>query len=548
MWKRNLLFAVLCLAGLGSLSAMLLTRERIADPVQFDPQRFQRPEYRTVVDKVNREFREHWQAQGITPAARADVLQVARRMSLGLTGTVPSLEEIRALEQKRPEDRLEWWTSRLLADRRYSDYVAERFARVYVGTEVGPFLLFRRRRFVSWLSDQLSENRAYDELVRELITANGLWTDEPAVNFVTATSDQNNDNEPDDIKLAGRTARAFLATRLDCLQCHDDKLGNIELGDPGSLRGGEQRDFHQLAAYFSEVDTSLFGIKDGKRDYKYKYLEAENETVVPAKPPFAEELLPDVPTRREQLARWITHPDNKPFARATVNRVWAILFGQPLVTPIDSIPLEGPHPPGLETLAKDFVEHHYDLQRLIRVIVATDVYQLDSQAAHELTEVHERAWAAFPLTRLRPEQVAGSVIQSASLATIDANSHIFAQIARVLQQGGFVQRYGDTGEDEFIANAETITQRLLMMNGELVRDRTKENFVANAATRIAAFAPNDEKAVEVAYLAVLSRRPNQSEQEHFSARLRGTKRGDRIQALEDLYWVLINGSEFSWNH
>jgi hypothetical protein len=548
MWKRNVLFAALCLAGLGSLSGMLLRRERIVDPVHFDPQRYQRPEYRAVVDKVNREFQEHWQASGVLPAARSSELQVARRLSLGLTGTVPSLEEIRALERQRPEVRLEWWTSRLLEDRRYSDYVAERLARAYVGTEVGPFLLFRRRRFVTWLSDQLNANRPYDEIVRDLVTASGLWTDEPAVNFVTATSDQNNDNEPDDIKLAGRTARAFLATRLDCLQCHDDKLGSIQLGEPGSLREGQQQDFHQLAAYFSEVDTSLFGVRDGKRDYKYKYLEAEEETVVPPQPPFLPGLLPEVSARREQLARWITHPGNKPFARAAVNRVWAILFGQPLVNPIDSIPLVGPYPPGLEILANDFVEHDYDMQRLIRIIAATDVYQLDSRADHELTEEHEQAWAVFPLTRLRPEQVAGSVIQSASLATIDANSHIVSQIARTLQQSGFVQRYGDTGEDEFIANAETITQRLLMMNGELVRDRTKENFVTNAATRIAALAPNDETAVEVTYLAVLTRRPTRFEQEHFVSRISGTKRNARNQALEDIYWVLINGSEFSWNH
>jgi len=199
-------------------------------------------------------------------------------------------------------------------------------------------------------------------------------------------------------------------------------------------------------------------------------------------------------------------------------------------------------------LSNDFVQHGYDIQRLIRIIVATDVYQLDSQAPHELTPLHEEVGAAFPLRRLRPEQVAGSVIQAASLTTIDANAHIVSQFARFLQQQGFVKRYGDTGEDEFVDSAGTITQRLLMMNGELVRDRTKDNIVTNAATRIAALAPTDETAVEIAYLAVLTRRPTQTEQEHFVARLKGTAGSDRNSALEDIYWVLINSSEFSWNH
>ena len=69
--------------------------------------------------------------------------------------------------------------------------MAERFARAYVGVENGQFLIYRRRRFVLWLSDRLHENLRYDQLVRELLTDEGLWTDSPAVNFVTATIDDN---------------------------------------------------------------------------------------------------------------------------------------------------------------------------------------------------------------------------------------------------------------------------------------------------------------------------------------------------------------------
>lgn len=548
MWKRNLLFVMLCVAGLGSLSATLLTRERITTPLNFDPHRYARSDYREVVEGVNREFRDHWASQGIQPTPPADMLLVARRLSLGLTGTIPSLEEIRALEQRTADGQLEWWLSRILEDRRYSDYVAERLARSYVGTDQGPFLLFRRRRFVTWLSDQLAANRPYDELVRDLVTGKGLWTDEPEVNFLTATANGNEEGQPDDIKLAGRTARAFLGTRLDCVQCHDDRLGNIQLERDSEPRYGEQKDFHQLAAFYSQAQASLVGIRDGNKDYKYKYLDEVEETLVAPRVPFYEDLLPQAATRREQLARWITHPDNKQFARAMVNRVWAILFGKPLVEPIDNIPLFGPYPPGLELLADDFVKHKFDVQRLIRIVAATDVYQLDSRGPTDTTVEQERAWAAFPLARLRPEQVAGSIIQSASLSTIDANSHIVWQLARFAQQNEFVSRYGDTGEDEFVSQSGTITQRLLLMNGELVRDRTRQNPVANAATRIGMLAPDDVTAVETAYLTVLSRRPTPAEKEHFVSRLAGTRGDQRSRAMEDFYWVLLNCSEFQWNH
>jgi hypothetical protein len=259
-------------------------------------------------------------------------------------------------------------------------------------------------------------------------------------------------------------------------------------------------------------------------------------------------LLPENGTPREQLAEWVTHSRNRPFARAIVNRVWAILAGKPLVKPIDDIPLRGDYPPGLEILADDFVDHGHDLQRLIRIIVGTEAYRRSSRADFEVTDQHESAWAVFPVTRLRPDQVAGGIIQAASLKTIDANSHIVFQLQKFGEQNDFIQRYGDTGEDEFDERAGTIAQRLLLMNGELVKERTTQNIIANAATKIAALAPTDEIAVENAYLAVLSRRPSPTEAEYFAGLLRDKRRQDRQRQLEDLYWVLLNSTEFSWNH
>jgi hypothetical protein len=85
------------------------------------------------------------------------------------------------------------------------------------------------------------------------------------------------------------------------------------------------------------------------------------------------------------------------------------------------------------------------------------------------------------------------------------------------------------------------------MNGELVQKQTEEGFFS-AATRIAQLAPDDRKAVEVAYLAVLTRRPTPEESAHFASRLEGTSGDERKARLTDLYWTLLNATEFSWNH
>lgn len=548
MWKRNLLFLALCFVAVSSFSAQFLRRQRVEPPKAFRPWEAEGEDFRRTVERVDAEFRERWQAEGLTETPPADEWTQVRRLSLGLAGTVPSLEELRALERQPEGQRVAWWLARLFEDRRYADYVAERFARAFVGTNNGPFLVYRRFRFVSWLRDQVEANLRYDELVRQLIQSNGLWTDTPAVNFVTVTLDENDDT-PDPIRLTTRTARAFLGMRMDCLQCHDDNLGTMKLGTPEQPRGGVQSDFHKLAAFWSETRTSPLGLKDRPSDYKYKYLHAEEETVVPAEVPFLPGLHQAEGSRRRQLAQWVTHEQNRSFARATVNRVWALLFGRPLVAPIDDIPLLGPFPPGLETLADDFVQHGYDLRRLIRLVVASAPFRRSSQAEEfEITPEHERHGASFPLTRLRPEQMAGALIQSCTLKTIDANIHIVFRLQRFAQENEFVKRYGDTGEDEFEDRGGTVSQRLLVMNGELTRERTNGGDLANAAKRITLLASTPERAIETVYLCVLTRRPTDAERDHFVAKYEAARRTEREPVIEDLYWTLLNSTEFSWNH
>jgi hypothetical protein len=560
MWARNLLFATVCLAGVGLVAHSLWRRERVAQPKTFDRNRVTLAEagYRPVdrlptewtgtLDRLNALFQQDWREHRLTAAPRADDLTIARRLSLSLVGTIPSLEEVRALEGVKSENRIEWWTSHLLEDRRFADYWAERLARIYVGNERGPFIVFRRRRFTLWLSEQLATNTPYDQVVRDLLAEEGIWTGKPATNFVTATANPNEKNQPDPIRLAGRTARAFLGMRIDCLQCHDDKLGTILVGSAANIHTGTQANFHELAAFFGPAEISLLGVHEGDKSYHYQYLKAEKEEVIPPKVPFGQDWVDGHGTRREQLARWVTHPQNKAFARATVNRVWALLFGRPLVEPIDDIPLAGPYPPGLELLADDFAEHGFDLQRLIRLVAASDVFHRDSRGEFDITQEHEKSWAAFPLSRLRPEQVAGSLIQASSLTTINGQAHVLAQIAKFGQTSDFVERYGDLGEDEFADRGSTIPQRLLMLNGNLVKERTGNNPANIAAGRIAMLAGKPETQIEAAYLAVLTRRPSEDEQRHFAYRLKDREGRNRAQTMEDLYWTLVNSTEFSWNH
>jgi hypothetical protein len=536
MWKRNVLFLALVSGGVIALTASLFPSPVPPHAEFFDPEPFRTSDFQGIVRQVDAAFREEWAREKLQPAPRAEPLVLARRASLALTGRIPSLQEVRQFEARSDEQRLAWWVAGLLQDRRHADYFAERFARTYVGTEDGPFLIFRRRRFVSWLSDELLNNTPYHVLVQNLITAKGLWTNKPETNFITVTFDNVKPNRPNPERLAGRVSRGFLGIRLDCAQCHDHPFERWS-----------QRDFQGLAAFFAQIEQGFSGIQDGQGELEHEDRKSGKKEVIEPSVPFLTEQLPEHGTRRERLAAWVTSPKNPYFARAAVNRVWALMFGRPLVEPVDNIPTDKPLPPALTLLADDFAAHGYDLRRLIQVIAATEVFQLDSASDRETTEAHEKAWALFPITRLRPEQVIGSIAQAASLETINSDSHILVRLAQAIGQNEFLKRYGDTGEDEFDARTLTIPQRLLLMNGDAVKEATKESLF-NSSTRISMLAPDDRTAVEIAYLVVLTRRPSPEEAEEFERRLAGSKGTERHRRLEDLFWTLMNVSEFACNH
>ncbi|MFP6765667.1 MAG: DUF1549 domain-containing protein, partial [Planctomycetaceae bacterium] len=448
-----------------------------------------------------------WEQEHVVVADVADDLLVLRRLALALMGTVPSLEEVRQFEADDRPDRVKRWTLRYLHDPRFADYFAERLARCFVGTDTGQFIIFRRDRFVDWLTDQLKTNQAYDSIISQMIATDGLWTGDPASNFLTSAVVN---GDVDENRLATRTSRAFLGQSMDCAQCHDHFF----------QQDITRQDFLGIAAQFGHVDFGGLGVSDDSEkqftvtDFKdleelTKGLpEGAKELIIEAAVPFHPEWLGTTGSSRQRFAEWVTHEDNIRFDRAIANRVWGLMFGRPFISPVDDMP----DPPGkglgsihgrknsdkaaenspgnttvgevqweehrdvLSVLAKDFRAHNRDLRRLIQVIAATKAFHLDSvhtvQDAMMLDRI-DRHWAVFPMTRLRPEQVIGSMIQSSFIRTVDKNSHLFLRMIRFFRERDFVERYGDLGDQELIERSGTIPQALLRMNSVMTRETIK---------------------------------------------------------------------------
>lgn len=512
-----------------------------------------------VVSQVDSYFENMWKSQELTPAGPADELLLLRRLALSLMGTVPSLEEIRQFELDDQPNRVERWTQRYVDDPRFADYFAERLARCFVGVDGGQFIVFRRDRFVSWLSDQLEANTPYDQIVRQMISSKGLWTGEPQTNFITSAVAN---EDLDENKLAARSVRAFLGQSMDCAQCHDHPFDD----------NWKQHHFEGVAAQFGQVEQGGLGVFDQpNKKYKVQDLvaleEAEEEPddipmrdVDPAVP-FGKEWVPAEGTTREKFAHWMTHPENRRFERAIANRVWGLLFGRPFIVPVDDMPDPGDDPADrdvLDMLGEDFRQHNYDLKRMITTIASLKTFRLQSVVEadngsqvdvsyEELISLLDETWGVFPMTRLRPEQIIGSMLQASSIQTIDQNSHLFTRFRRFTSERDFVNEYGDLGDQELVEQTGTIPQALLRMNSNMTRGAVESGFLS-ACGRISNMSTTNQEALDAAYFVCLTRKPTNEEREHFLEQLGDLTDDRRNPIMEDIFWALFNSPEFSWNH
>ncbi|MEO1994249.1 MAG: DUF1549 domain-containing protein [Planctomycetaceae bacterium] len=496
------------------------------------------------ISALNKALHARWLALDMQPAKPASELQIFRRLSLALHSTSPSLEEIRRFERDTQPHRLRRWTSKLLGDSRYSDAFAERLTRSLVGTDDGTFLVYRRDQFVAWMKQQLTANRNYSAVVREILSAEGLWTGKPATNFVISAYAN---KDLDEAKLASRTVRVFLGQRMDCAQCHDHPFDDT----------WKQTDFEGLAAFFGQTSLGFFGIENLKmRNNQPVEFEIEDRvtqqkrTVFP-KVPYHADWLPSEGSRRMQLAHWITHPENRRFERATVNRIWGLIFGSPYLAPVDDLPHPDDDPDVLDVLGHDFRIHGYDLKHLIQVIAASDAFLLDSRypeiESFQMEQVKSE-WAVFPLVRLRPDQVIGAMFQASSIRTIDQQSHLLTRFKRFTSEREFINEYGDLGDRELEQRSGTIPQALLRMNGKIANEAARAELF-NAAGSIAGMTQSDAECVDASFLVCLTRRPDPSERDHFVRQLsEAHNNADRKRVVEDMFWALFNAPEFSWNH
>jgi hypothetical protein len=485
-------------------------------------------------------------ASGIQPTERTTDEEFLRRVTLDLTGKLPTPTEVTAFVADQDPRKRARVIDRLLESDAYASHWAHYWRDVIAARVAERRGLALQRSFEKWMTEQLKSNQGWDQIVRAMLTADGScrFDDDGqhgAAFFLASHMGADAANAQ-----AAETARIFLGIQIQCAQCHDhpsDQWKRVQ--------------FHELAGYFARlrerpireekklVGLQLISAPRGEHQMPDKEDPKKSYTTYPRflDGKWASKDRPDLERRRD-LARAITDPGNYWFSGAYVNRIWGELLGQSFYQPVDDM---GPNKeavfgPVLVRLASSFRATHYDVKALYRAILNSQTYQRKLRSG-EGADGHLHFAAAYP-TRLPAESLWASLTNA--LGHLGPPPAMQARLkGRPFAMFGLEGLFKTEFSFDPSARADeiegSIPQALLLMNNPAIQNRMSARG-DTALARILKENPDDDKAIAAVYLQVLARKPTDRE----LARCRDyiAKVGNRPEAFEDLLWTLVNSTEF----
>jgi hypothetical protein len=513
------------------------------------------------IDQVIAAGKANFEMQAAPLASDAEFM---RRVCLDLNGSIPPANEVRAFLDDHALDKRARLIDRLLASPAYARRMAAVFDVLLM--ERRPDKNVPRAQWQEYLQESFAANKPLDQLVREILSADGS---DPRLR-AAAKFYLDRDGEPN--QLTRDIGRLFLGMNLQCAQCHDHPL----------VDDYKQGYYYGILAFLNR--SYLFGGKgspvvlaekaEGEVSYQSVFDPAKvTKTTgprLPGRPPVAEPKLAKgeeyatppaknvrpVPSfsRRGQLAGQITDRGNVAFRRALANRLWALLMGRGLVQPLDLDHSANPpsHPELLSHLADELAARKYNLRDFLRQLALSRTYQRSSQAPADGRGLPPESFAVDILKPLSPEQLAWSLMQATGLMDAErlalgkkaAEDRLVAGLAGNVKP--FVATFGgQPGQPEGQSFESTLDQSLFLSNGALVRGWLAPR-PGNLVDRLLHI-PDAASVADELYLSVLTRRPTEEEQREVADYIRQRIK-DRPAALQEVAWALLASAEFRFNH
>lgn len=481
-----------------------------------------------------------WKDLGLIPSRQCDDATFFRRIHLDAIGTLPTPEAIRSFLADQSPDKRNRAIDAVLARPEFTDFWAIKW---------GDLLRVNRDAmqdkgmwsFHDWLRASLRDNKPLDQFAREILLAEGsTFTEGPANYYRVGRTAED---------WAETTAQVFLGVRLQCAKCHHHPFENWS-----------QDDYYGMAAFFCRVGqkySSEFGVfaRETIIFTKAKGEQSHPRKRVVVKPhPLGGPVMDDGQDRRRKLAEWITAKDNPFFARNIVNRVWGYLMGRGLFEPLDDLRETNPAcaPELLDALARDFVASGYDLKHVLRTVMQSRAYQLDStESSGNSADKANAFFARYQTKRLAAEQLADAIDYATESRQKYPGLPLGTRAIQLPDPRVSSYLLDVSGRPQRVVTCEcertsqpNIALALHFLNGDTLNKKISDS--NGRVERLSKSKAPADAMIEEMYLVTLSRPPRPDEVSRAKRWLADA--GSLREGLQDLLWALLNSREFLFNH
>jgi hypothetical protein len=470
----------------------------------------------------------------LAPSKVADDATFLRRAYLDATGVLPSAEEVERFLADTAADKRAKLVEQLMEREEFADYWSYKWSDLLLvsSKKLNTTTMWA---FYNWIRDSVKQNRPWDAFAREIFLSSGSTRENGALNYFVLHKDP--------IELSENATQAFLGQRITCARCHNHPLEKWT-----------QTQYYQMANLFARVGVKV-GTSAGEQIVFAKasgdVLHPKLARPLPPTPLDGQSIaLDSTDDRRIAFAAWLTSPKNEMFARTIVNRVWANFMGRGLVDPVDDLRATNPasNEELLAALSKDFVEHGYDVRRLIRTIMNSSAYQLSSEA-NATNQSDNIYYSKHIIRRLGAEVILDAMSQVTGAPTSFAG---YPAGTRALQlpdtqvKSEFLTSFGRPARNICDAaersSDPTIAQALAVINGDTLNK--KLSAADGTIALLIKVGMSDRRILEFMTLSAFSRYPTENEKGLVAA-VAGP--GHR-QAVEDMVWAMLTSKEFLFQH
>ena len=460
-----------------------------------------------------------------------------RRVTLDLTGRLPTYEEAKGFIADSGKDKRARLIDRLLKSEAFNDYWTFRFAEL-LRIRSQPRDTTGAKTYHAWLRKQIAAGTSMDKIAKSLLTATGDSHSYGPANFYRTA--------------AGARLRAefvselFMGVRLRCANCHNHPLDRWT-----------QDDYHGFAAIFAKVRTGRVISVSTRGDVTHP---RTGEPAVPRIPGVRFLKSSNRDSKRSavdgrvEFAKWLTSHGNPFFAKAIVNRLWQAMMGRGLVEPADDLRATNPatHPELLNRLAADFEKNGYNIRHTLKQIASSAAYARSSSFSRDQTgsATDARYYSRAVPRKLSPHLLVDAVSRVTGVAEKFGSQPLGTPAVKLFDAKIASTTLDILGRCDRSGSCESggtagggLTAKLHWINGPFLNRKVESP--NGRLHQLIKTGKSDAVIVEEFYVRALSRQPNERERAFWKKQLGVAKTPrSRKQLLEDFVWSLLSSREF----